>query len=271
MANKNHSESYVLLYALKNIEAISGSVVYVLYGSVSTMFVLYKDQISHDQTNKKDLQLVPASSHSSDWGFKGNLWNILLHREYFELFVQHLCREFSVEAILCFIELMQFKEIVMETFKLETRNNMDNLCIKGVNMHMHALSRNPKIPKSHLIYSAINDDNESEIETYLKMVYLLFWKYIDDTNCSDLEINISGQMRQRYMDDFKGLGLDAFIAMNTMEPMVLFEYFDDVIEELYQLLLLSLDRFWRTDIKVAVSRLVMKNRTTEELEHFVSE
>eukprot|EP01083_Nonionella_stella_P312489 1117908_1 len=278
LVNKNHSQSSVLIYGLKNIQTISGSVFYTLYASASTTFVLYKNKI--DQNNKTDQSdLVPSFSHSpSGWGAKGNLWNTLLHREYFEFFVQHLCREFSVETILCFVELMQFKEIVMETFNLNP--NMDSnpgtspsesLCIQGANTQMHALSRNPKIPKSHIIYSAMNDDidNESQMETCLKMVYLLFWKYINDTNCSDLEINISGQMRQRYMDDFKGMGLEAFIDKNTMEPMALFEYFDDVIEELYQLLLLSLGRFWRTDIKVAVSRLVMKNRTTEELEHFV--
>eukprot|EP01083_Nonionella_stella_P059549 155814_1 len=256
-----------VLYTFMVVRTFSASVSYVVYSSVSTVFIL----------NKLETE---CKAKSASFQKLQNVCDIILHKEYFELFVHHLIREFSMELILCFVELIQFKQQLNTAYSLDKQSietipedqvtfEGEMVCLIDFRNICLQLNKNPNIPKSDLIYGHINHENETNIETYLRIAFLLFDKYINNENCSELEINISGEMRSEYLS--KMCDMESFINQNksTMKPDQLFEYFDVVIEELHQLLSFSFGRFMRSDLQINVARPILVDRDTEQLEAFL--
>merc|ERR1711974_245175 len=119
-----------------------------------------------------------------------------------------------------------------------------------------ALLENNKLPKSHIVYQSTQSliessgsmmgeddmDLENELTPYKLKGYLLFRKYVD-SDCGDLQINISHRTRQELMGRVKGNDCNLFLSDSAVDGVYLFSMWTAVIEELYTLLNQSFNRF----------------------------
>ena len=153
------------------------------------------------------------------------LRSTLSDEQKFEQFVQWMYGEFSSETILAFIELVQFKEFMMNEIKNE-----------GVECKWRFYEN---IPKSSIISSLKTKEiaqtgveNQRDNE-YRKIAHRLYAKYIKIG--TELEVNISALLRDKYEDlDDNNWQIEINELHNT---------FDEVIEEMFMLMLQSFVRF----------------------------
>ena len=128
------------------------------------------------------------------------------------------------------------------------------------------LSLNKSIPKSAIIYSDINNHNDEKIH-YLDIAHKLYCKYVEIE--SELEVNISGDCRQHFIIEMKNKS--QFINnYKKFEYIELFELFDEIINEMYELMLTSFQRFMRTDPALNVARLYLSNHDTDGIKKMIS-
>merc|ERR1712003_173997 len=106
---------------------------------------------------------------------KPKLLEILRDEEQFELFIQFMFRDFTSEAILGFIEMVQFKECFVD--EMEFADSVD--CA-----YMHSLYDN--VPKSSIVY----DDScrDEGMERMKKIAHGICNKYIKVG--SEYEVNL---------------------------------------------------------------------------------
>eukprot|EP01083_Nonionella_stella_P024455 67498_1 len=181
---------------------------------------------------------------------------VLSHRseEYFELFAQHLCREYSMETMLCFVELVQFKNTVADTFELNinqlhTQQETDAF----YNYSACNLRETRNVPKSEILSKfAPLHDTRKNIQSLLEIAHELYCKYINDEDeDNQMVINISSDLRTFY--DGK---MNEYCDIDVTD-INLFEFYDEVIEEMYELLQFSFERFIQTDNKINTARIVL--------------
>ena len=267
-----------------------------------------------------------------------DLQSAILHPRLSELFIHHLCREYSIELILSFIEFVQFKHVVHEYFQIDTGLNGDTPMMKFYNYSKCDITFNQSIPKSDTVYNQFivgllnqqrkhrqhnnnknknnnndnnhcqqqelqpqkpvkplispyskisntnisdDDDDESDdddhdnkeeeeddnkeeneklnvMKEFLRIAHKLYKKYIEEN--SELEVNISGLMRDTYYNDMHNK--DKFIENffnQDMNEIDLFEHFDVVIEEMYHCMLTAFDRFNDSDQRVAIAKIQLRD------------
>eukprot|EP01083_Nonionella_stella_P128966 390937_1 len=136
----------------------------------------------------------------------------------FESFVFWMYREFSNESILCFIELVQFKQYLM--------NNISD----GSLQPEFILYDN--VPKSSIVYTQFKDE-EDESKKCTNMAHELYAKYI--VLYAELEVNISGVLREKYRK------LDE--ANWNVEMNEMMDIFDALIRQMRQFMMDSFTRF----------------------------
>eukprot|EP01083_Nonionella_stella_P093740 262820_1 len=226
----------------------AGIIAYVTAAFASTWWIMRKldgtfnDSYSQHPNHHKSRQLQ----------------RILLDAEHFELFVQHLAREFSVETILAFIEMVQFKHIINSKFDVNLGRMDSDIGITSEQTDIYFdfyqcdITTNKAIPKSALVYkTSTKQSDHDDLKPFVRIAHGLYHKYIQIG--SELEVNISGECRDIYVDEME-CGVDVFLD-HPMEAIDLFEYFDLCIEEMYCLLATSCARFLETDKNVNIARI----------------
>eukprot|EP01083_Nonionella_stella_P269876 913452_1 len=168
------------------------------------------------------------------------LQRVLLDPHNFELFVQHLAREFCIETILSFIEMVQFKHLINANFDINLGRTVsdDGDCDTELfyDFDRCDINRNTAIPRSFIVCkSDLKQKDHNDLAPFLILTHALFSKYIAPG--AELEINISGAVRESYLKDME-CGVGTFIDNklnndNPMEAIDVFEYFDECIEEMY--------------------------------------
>ena len=201
-----------------------------------------------------------------------NLLNIFSDNQGLELFALHLNHEFSLECLLAFIEMMQFKQYFNEIYFKKRR---DYVKLEG---HRIRFAFTETSLKSAIVYetcrfsipqhddSTPNTDGTMEkntnnhknmekksnknrvtkgglvIKKFKLIAYLLYKKYIREY--SELEINLSSMYRLEYntlMSDKK-----EWIDSVELSPKDLLVLFDDVCLEMFKLMDHSFGRFKRS-------------------------
>merc|ERR1719242_851702 len=85
-------------------------------------------------------------------------------------------------------------------------------------------------------------DLENELTAYKLKGYLLIEKYVD-SDCGDLQINISHRTRQELTAKVKQTGCNLLLSDSAVDGVYLYSMWVAVIEELYTLLNQSYNRF----------------------------
>eukprot|EP01084_Bolivina_argentea_P248697 416064_1 len=201
--------------------------------------VAIMQQIQH--TNKK------KEEHENIMYTK--LINTFKTEDMFEGFVQWMYREFSSETILCFIELNQFKQYLINFAKTNGSYNMDTVVLDSNTGHKKQTDYEfyDSIPKSTIIYgnatttstpnsksNAVNSGSSTlECHDFKQQAHQLFEKYIKLN--SELEVNISSNLRNEYYKlDENNYDMD-IVALVTV--------FDEVIAEMFKFMQQSFVRY----------------------------
>lgn len=268
-----NQKNELIIYFVTVLRVIIVGFGYSLLALISTLFVLKR--IDKDIKLKSKLKIESNSSDIDDSLSKYKLIKlstILKDENNFLLFIQHLCRECAVELLLCFIELLQFKYNLNSIFNLsssiqtiKTKTNDDNNnnnyydnndCF---DFNSCNLENNHSIPKSSIVYNQETNNNQN-IKQFLQIAHILYVKYIKPNG--ELEVNISGELKKYYFDHMDDL--NEFLERNNKKDddddikvtaLELFQLFDQVIEEMYNLMLDSSSRFLETEPNITLSQL----------------
>eukprot|EP01084_Bolivina_argentea_P315351 546326_1 len=203
------------------------------------------------------------------------LQSVLVDEKNFQLFMQHLTREMSTEIMICFIqgfiEMVQFKHLIMSKCELQTfggimssiteEKEIENNEIIFFNFKQCDITKNIAIPKSQIVYSL----ETNEPNNYFRIAHKLYNKYIKED--VELEINISASLREIYVNK---MDCDVEIFINKMIDeklglIDLFKYFDCIIEEMYCLLTSSLERFLEADKNINIARIQMPRLDSDQI------
>ena len=165
---------------------------------LSTLFIprkILKSNIWRKESFDPDLyvQNSIASMSSSPNDIDPDSLTDLLHHtlqneDRFELFIQWMNREFSSEAALCFIEMVQFKQCFMDYIRQKDGSISHDYDTKYIDLLYDA------VPKSSIVFVKISD--HVGIAKFKLIAHLLFDKYIKEN--AEFEINISHLLRAKY-------------------------------------------------------------------------
>ena len=110
----------------------------------------------------------------------------------FQAFLEHLNEEFSLECLLSLIEIIQFKQVIMQYIKdKDNDNDIDFSHIKYIDFPSF-------VPKSEIVSSHISNFNGDRWKEIKYRAYLLYIKYIENSHESEYQINISYELRSRF-------------------------------------------------------------------------
>eukprot|EP01084_Bolivina_argentea_P046829 86249_1 len=146
----------------------------------------------------------------------------------FEKFLHWMYREFSSETVLSFIEMVQFKEYLIEIVNKECDNEI--ICCK--------YKFYPSMPKSSIVYddykTDCNVDHDVEnLTKYQRIASRLYCKYIQEF--TQYQINISGNLRNKYERHH--------VSNWILDEKDLIYVFDEAVDEMFYLMLQSFNRF----------------------------
>ena len=163
------------------------------------------------------IDMSGEDQHAPD---KQKLFEILKNEQQFELFIQFMFRDFSSEAILGYIEMVQFKECFVK--EMDYKEAVD--CI-----YTNSLYAN--VPKSSIVYDDKSDNKG--IERMKRVASRLCDKYIRIG--SEHEVNIAWRVRKK------------LISLNdrgwNMETKDFISVFDEVLSDLFWFMRQSFERF----------------------------
>lgn len=153
------------------------------------------------------------------------LFSVLKNEQRFEKFVQWMYRDFSSEAILGFIEMVQFKKCFVE--EMDYQNWDSSGCL-----YMDSLYTN--VPKSSIVYS---DDayeaNGKGMERMKRVAHRLCDKYVRVN--AEFEVNIAYKLRKKI-----SLIADGDFCVSGDE---FFKLFDRVLDDLFTFMRQSFERY----------------------------
>mmetsp|Transcript_33095 Transcript_33095/g.53013 ORF Transcript_33095/g.53013 Transcript_33095/m.53013 type:complete len:518 (+) Transcript_33095:72-1625(+) len=158
----------------------------------------------------------------------------------FNAFLMYLAKEFAIENLLFFIEVNNYQKYLLVEHPID-------ICSRQKEQHLLELPS--FVPESGIIahqsqaiwIHSENMDAETHIDELYhekRCAYDIYKKYIRE-EC-EMEINISGEMRDSIT---QSIGHYARLLNNSMTPNELFLVFKDCKDEVYQLMLFSLNRF----------------------------
>ena len=165
----------------------------------------------------------------------------------FEQLMQHLAREWCMEALLAYVEMTQLQQAV--------RTELQSDGMAQLLGPQRALLHNPGVPASHIVHcedvSALTVQYGLEKQQELDKLgvvklsaYLLYKKYVDH---AELQINISHRQRQAMAESVGAIRVYLEDQQVTAESV--FSLYSGVISELYTLLKDSHMRFKRLMVK----------------------
>lgn len=165
----------------------------------------------------------------------------------FELFGKYLYEKGQHHLLLCFIEMLQFKCLVDRNVQQKQRKDSYKTTETGLIINQHWLDfqlfiQKSYVPKSSLIYNSQSHSHGILPRSlFIKIIYGLYRKYINTENIGSLQINISDGNRQKY--DKNNIDFSTFNNANArMDKQELFKYFDIIIDEIYDLLQIDVDK-----------------------------
>eukprot|EP01083_Nonionella_stella_P008244 23738_1 len=214
---------------------------YVLGAYMSTIWILKQTNLMHRrmkpsialQINSNSDTLYSNETHLDDLQQGAgalSLVVILRNKVSFDLFMEHLHTEISMESLLCVVEMWQFKEWMDREYQ-NTFLKSKHTQILNVTFNGFRLPQTDEMPKSEIVYN--------ERYSIQKKVIMLMKKYI--VEYSVLEVNISGETRDQMTDCLVA------IPQNEVTLQQLYDVFDEVILELLHLLRDSFNRFTHTE------------------------
>ena len=173
------------------------------------------------------------------------------NEDYLLQFIDYLCGESEIHQLLCFIEMVQFKVFIDETFNIDYKqtcnkqletiheDSEETQYINDIQFNYSwfkdLITSNPNIPKSDIIYN-VHGTYNNPIEHILKIIYPIYCKYIKGEQCAhSLVIDIPETLRKCYDADID-MDIDEYISRqreNKITDFDLFEYFDPIIKHLF--------------------------------------
>ena len=107
--------------------------------------------------------------------------DVFQNEETFNGFAIHLNKEFSMECLLSFIEMMQFKSYIyknIQNSKLKRTVNENDMV--GMLQDVKFIDFEDYVPKSQIVYS---NEEECNLQIIKQKAYYLYCKYIDEGLC----------------------------------------------------------------------------------------
>eukprot|EP01083_Nonionella_stella_P188819 696918_1 len=153
------------------------------------------------------------------------LRQILVYKQTFKMFMQHLSKEVSTECLLCFVEIVQFELAMKKRFEIVNRDVISSETHANQFEGFDAMTQSSLIRdgfQQSLLKYKPNDLNLLVME--IKAVaYKLFNKYIDIS--AELVVNISAEERTRLTSL---MGDESTWMMCGISPTELYTLYDDV-------------------------------------------
>jgi len=174
------------------------------------------------------------------------LTQCLSHEKSFELFMKFLAKEFSIECLLSFVEMVQFKQYMKK--RMDSKGNSDddddakddNDSNNG--SHKGSLRKDSdlemKFPSSVPLSEIVFNDDGGNVSVKAK-IYKFYLKYIKVN--SEFEINILDSTRKRLIDTMKDYNV--WMNNNYYDEVGLLHFYDGCIDEMKILLVASFRRF----------------------------
>merc|ERR1712228_27280 len=232
---------YYILNLLGGIFLVFGCLIASLGPSLlSTLWIPRKIKLSRmwNIHRLKELDISVLDDFDEDSTTTEGLNEILKKEEKFELFIQWMYREFSFEAALCFIELVQWKEALIKY--IQAKDKKEKKEKQEFETHYIDLLYDA-VPKSSIVYVINAEPNINGIERYRQKAHLLFHKYIRPD--AEFEVNISYAMRMEYTNmaetDWR------------MEVSEFVQVFDKVINEMFMFMRQSYTRYQSHPVDIA--------------------
>ena len=202
---------------------------------------------------------IALSIRGPSGNFSDKLRDILSDQHKCEAFIDWMYREFSSEAILSFLEFVQFKKFVKQRlgktdgvnstgdpdpydFKLYDGMPKSSIIYDQFRLDQAMVTHSMILPVHEIVPSASEDVEQQNclsndpLMRCKRIAHLLFKKYID--NGSEHEINISGRMRDKYAElqreEYDGMNLQQFVSL-----------YDEVIPEMMKYQFQSYQRYER--------------------------
>ena len=192
---------------------------------LSTIWIPHKFTVRNKQM--RDIFIMIKSKSIDEDSVTGNqepndkkLFETLKDEQKFEKFIQFMFRDFSSEAMLGYIEMVQFKERFVKEINYKEETSCD---------YMNSLYDN--VPKSSIVYDA--KDDTKGIERMKKVAHSLCDKYISVN--SEFEVNIAWKLRKKVIllaDTNWDMEIKDFICV-----------FDRVLYDLFAFMKQSFERF----------------------------
>ena len=234
-------------------------------------------------TSKLNSPFKPHRSNASDLNDEENkpitIAMVLHHSEAFELFMQHLCREFSSETLLSLVEFNQFILFVINDIDSDDEkdesgaDDVENEFGIDQDMNINSVRSRMKrnkflkfefgdsVPKSSIVFDTKCFDKQGNekhgLSLYKEIGYQLFGKYIQTG--SEFEINISSILRNHFSslmgnydkwmaenDNINGNSNSNSSDGNQVDIFELLSLFDECNKTNVRLMRGALNRFQKT-------------------------
>ena len=199
--------------------------------AISTFWVL--KQLNAIELSEQNEFRDRAPSMSSE---NMELHDVLMKDDLFDLFMQHLIREFSMENLLAIIEFTQFKKHAKDTFDIHDNNEN----VRDDIDYTFAST----VPLSDIVYNGGNGNDKTggtdieRVRIFKMSAYKLYCKYVRWG--AEFELNLSHRVRSK-LEGLMG-SYDKWIGSDSSE-MEIVDIFDAALTELNSLLKGSMDRF----------------------------
>eukprot|EP01084_Bolivina_argentea_P074810 135686_1 len=154
-------------------------------------------------------------------------------QRFFEVYMAHLSKEFSMHFMLALIEIIQFQQIVME----ENENNLD------VNQFENSLFRHCAFYKDVPLSTIVFGDNDEKEQLYITKTKAntIFSKYI--VYGAEYEILLTYETRERVSEVMSHLD---WIEDESIDIEQILQLFDECTGEIFSVLLDGFGRFQAT-------------------------
>eukprot|EP01084_Bolivina_argentea_P263319 445629_1 len=203
--------------------------------------IIYEENDNeYSQTHQSDTPSIPLILQNRKCKFEAlrsrELKKILNNYDSFAAYIDHLRKELSVKYLVAFVEIIQLQQYIWET------NIVDIVEEKFEERMFQTVAFYDGIPKSLIVFSDVNDDDEILLSGIKRKSDRLFKKYIDWG--SEYEVLLTKRTRNKICEIMSHI---EWIEDDDFGINVVMELWDDVCEELFRLLLDGFSRFQCTN------------------------